>query len=38
MSIQITDILEVEDGFIILKIDANVTLSKKGELKRAATT
>jgi len=36
MSIQITDISELEDVFIILEIDANMTLSKRGELKRAA--
>ena len=35
MSIQITDILELEDVFIILEIDTNMTLSKRGELKKS---
>jgi len=36
MSIQITDISELGDAFIIQGIDANVIFTKKEELERAA--
>ena len=38
MSIQITDMSELGDAFIMRGIDANVTPSKRGEFERAAST
>jgi len=38
MSIQITDMSELGDAFIMQGIDANVTPSKRGEFERAAST
>ena len=38
MSIQITDISELGDAFIMQDIEANVISSKRGELERASTT
>jgi len=38
MLIQITDMSELCEAFIIQDIKANVILSKRGELKRASAT
>ena len=38
MSIQITDMSELGDAFIMRGIEANETLSKRGEFERAAST
>ena len=38
MSIQITDMSELGDAFIMRGIDANVTLSKRGEQERTSAT
>jgi len=38
MSIQITDMSELGDAFIMQGIEANMISSKKGELERASAT